>query len=151
MAENKPQTIMEVYRPPLAEFFATTMFVWCGCGCAVAVQAIPVLNTNTTIVQDTSLLTTISLAFGLSIATLVYAIAPISGGHINPAVTFAFVICGKMPIVTGIRYMVAQCLGAILGAAIVWGYSASNILTSSTCTHICMMDGMFVSSFYFVT
>jgi glycerol uptake facilitator-like aquaporin len=130
MVDDKPQTLMDTYRPALAEFFAMTLFVWCGCGTAVTIQAVPLLNDS--VVLDRSIVLTISTAFGLAIAALVYTVAPISGGHINPAVTVAFVACGKMPILTGIRYVVAQCAGAILGAAIVWGCSASDLLTKST-------------------
>ena len=130
MADETPKTLLDTYRPALAEFFAMTLFVWCGCGTAVSVQAIPVFNTNR--VLDTSLLLSISMAFGIAIAVLVYTIAPISGGHINPAVTFAFVVSGKMPLIDGLRYLIAQCLGAFLGASIIWGGTASDLLTTST-------------------
>ena len=113
----------------MAEFFAMTLFVWCGCGTAVSVQAMPVFNPLR--VLDTSLLLSIAVAFGFAISVLVYTIAPISGGHINPAVTFAFVVSGKMPVVDGLRYVIAQCLGAFLGASIVWGAAASDLLTIS--------------------
>lgn len=130
MADEKPKTLLDTYRPALAEFFAMTLFVWCGCGTAVSVQAMPVFNPNRP--MDTSLLLSISVAFGFAIAVLVYTIAPISGGHINPAVTFAFVMSGKMPILDGLRYIIAQCLGAFLGASIIWGAAASDLLTMST-------------------
>jgi glycerol uptake facilitator-like aquaporin len=133
MTDVAPKTLMDTYRPALAEFFAMTLFVWCGCGTAVSVQAMPSFSERFP-GADTSLLVSISMAFGLAIAVLVYTIAPISGGHINPAVTFAFVLCGKMPIIDGLRYVVAQCLGAILGAAIVWGTVASDLLTMGTST-----------------
>ena len=129
MADQQPKTLLDTYRPALAEFFAMTLFVWCGCGTAVSVQAMPLFNSARP--ADTSLLASISMAFGLAIAVLVYTIAPISGGHINPAVTFAFVVSGKMPILDGLRYVVAQCLGAFLGASIVWGTTASDLLTMS--------------------
>ena len=131
MAEQeKAKSFMDQYRAPLAEFVATTMFVWVGCGTAVSVQAIPVLNPNNP--RDGGFSFTIGTAFGLAISVLVYAIAPISGGHINPAVTFAFVIGGKMAKMTGLLYVIAQCLGAILGASIVWGSAASPLLTDGT-------------------
>ena len=129
MTDEKPKILLDTYRPALAEFFAMTLFVWCGCGTAVSIQAMPVFNSARP--ADTSLLLSISIAFGFAIAVLVYTIAPISGGHINPAVTFAFIITGKMPILDGLRYVVAQCLGAIFGASIVWGTAASDLLTMS--------------------
>lgn len=77
--------------------------------------------------QDNSFLTAVAFAFGLVIAVLAYTIAPISGGHINPAVTFAFVLLGDMKITTGLMYVGIQCLGAVLGAALVWGSTAWRI------------------------
>ena len=129
MSDEQPKTLLDTYRPAMAEFFAMTLFVWCGCGTAVSVQAMPVFNPLR--VLDTSLLLSIAVAFGFAISVLVYTIAPISGGHINPAVTYAFVVSGKMPVVDGLRYVIAQCLGAFLGASIVWGAAASDLLTIS--------------------
>jgi MIP family channel proteins len=59
---------------------------------------------------------------------LVYSIAPISGGHLNPAVTFAFVVLNQMDIATAFMYMFSQCMGAVLGSALVWGTTASQAL-----------------------
>lgn len=107
-------------RAAMAEFFAMTLFVWCGCGTAVTSQAVHGFDAQS-LPEKNAFIATVSLAFGLAISVLAYSIAPISGGHINPAVTMAFVVSGKMPIVTGLVYVAAQCLGAILGAALVWG------------------------------
>mmetsp|Transcript_17127 Transcript_17127/g.28458 ORF Transcript_17127/g.28458 Transcript_17127/m.28458 type:complete len:283 (+) Transcript_17127:250-1098(+) len=104
-------------RAVLAEFVAMVLFVFVGCGTAVSSQALLALDGN----LDNTFLTAVALAFGIGIAVLAYTIAPISGGHINPAVTFAFLVLGKMPLVDGAMYIVAQFLGAILGAAILWG------------------------------
>jgi len=60
----------------------------------------------------------IALAHGLAIAVLVAATARISGGHINPAVTFAAVITGRMKLGPGIFYVAAQLLGAVVAALI---------------------------------
>jgi MIP family channel proteins len=102
------------------------MFVWIGCGTAVTSQAIVGFDADTT--NDNSFLTAVALAFGLGISVLVYSVAPISGGHINPAVTFAFVLLGDLSPMVGAFYMMAQCSGAILGAAVLWGMTASNTL-----------------------
>ena len=63
------------------------------------------------------------MAFGIGISVLAYAIGHISGGHINPAVTLAFMALGDISIVKGILYMLAQFIGAIIGSLIVWGCS----------------------------
>jgi aquaporin Z len=75
---------------------------------------------------------TTALAFGLVLIALVYAIGPVSGCHVNPAVTMGFLVAGRMKIAEGIAYMVAQVAGAIVGALILWqmvaqipGYSRS--------------------------
>jgi MIP family channel proteins len=70
---------------------------------------------------DPARLLTIATAFGVGIAVLAYGIGHISGGHINPAVTLAFMLLGDISIVKGILYMVVQFTGAIVGSLIVWG------------------------------
>lgn len=73
-----------------------------------------------------------ALAFGLVLVALVYAIGPISGCHVNPAVTIGFVTSGRMKIVEGLGYWVAQVVGAILGALVLWGiFSGSPIYSTS--------------------
>ena len=103
-----------------------TLFVWVGCSTAVAAQAMQVLNPGST--NDNTMLTAVSLAFGLGIAVLIYTIAPISGGHINPAVTLAFVVLGQMELGTALMYIFSQCMGAVLGSLLVWGTTASQVL-----------------------
>lgn len=61
-------------------------------------------------------LTGIALAHGLAIATMVAAVGHISGGHFNPAVTLGFVATRRMSVGTGIAYIVAQLIGASVGA-----------------------------------
>jgi aquaporin Z len=63
---------------------------------------------------------TTALAFGLVLIALVYAIGPISGCHVNPAVTMGFIASGRMKVGEGIAYMVAQVAGAIGGALVLW-------------------------------
>lgn len=114
------------YRPILAEFIVMTLFVWCACANAMAVLASHQFSGNS---PDSSLIVAIALLNGLVIAALIYTAAPISGAHMNPAVTFAFVITGRLPLVTGLFYVLAQCLGSTLGAAIAWGSTASSLLS----------------------
>jgi glycerol uptake facilitator-like aquaporin len=127
---TKPTSpLSAVARSALAEFIATALLVWIGCGGAVSSQALHVFQENPI---DKSLLVSVSLAFGMAVSVLVYAVGPISGGHLNPAVTMAFCSSGLMPVSTGALYVLAQCLGAVVGAALVWGSIASPVLTNGT-------------------
>lgn len=112
--------LSKITRAVLAEFVAVTLFVFVGCGTAVSTQWMRRPDLNPTNLSD-AFLTSVALAFGIGIAVLAYSIAPISGGHINPAVTFAFMLLKKMPLIDGMMYIFAQFLGGILGAAILWG------------------------------
>ena len=78
----------------------------------------------------------IALGFGFSVATMVWVTAHISGGHINPAVSFGFVITRKISWLRFIFYVIMQVLGAIIGAALLKGLvpKAGNIGTSPTGT-----------------
>jgi aquaporin Z len=64
---------------------------------------------------------TTALAFGLVLLALAYSLGPISGCHINPAVTIGFVVSRRMPIREGIGYWIAQFVGGIAGALVLWG------------------------------
>jgi aquaporin Z len=63
---------------------------------------------------------TTALAFGLVLLALAYAIGPISGAHVNPAVTLGFFAAGRMKLIEAVGYVVAQVAGAIAGAAVLW-------------------------------
>lgn len=89
----------------LAELVGTFVLVFGGCGSAVlAGEKIGFLG--------------VSLAFGLSLLAMVYAIGPISGCHINPAVTVGLLISKKTEAKHAVGYIVAQLVGAILGAGV---------------------------------
>src|SRR6516164_5917093 len=64
---------------------------------------------------------TTAMAFGLVLLALAYAIGPISGCHINPAVTLGFVVSGRMPLLEAIGYWIAEVAGGIVGALVLWG------------------------------
>jgi aquaporin Z len=61
----------------------------------------------------------VSLAFGLTLLTMAYAIGPISGCHINPAVTLGILMAKKINMKDAAAYVIAQCVGAILAAAVI--------------------------------
>jgi MIP family channel proteins len=63
-------------------------------------------------------LASIGLAHGLAIGVMIAALGAISGGHFNPAVTFGFVVTGRLPIVSGLLYWAAQLIGALIAGLI---------------------------------
>lgn len=96
------------------EFLATLIFVFFGLGSALQwPSALP------SILQ-------ISLAFGLAIGTLAQALGPVSGGHINPAVTLALLVGNQISLLRAVFYVVAQLVGAIAGAGILYGLAPAN-------------------------
>lgn len=72
-------------------------------------------------------ITLISLTFGIAVATIVWGIAHVSGGHINPAVTAGMLFARKITLVKAIFYIVAQCVGAIIGAALLRGFNPPHL------------------------
>jgi aquaporin TIP len=109
------------FRAVFAEFIATLLFVFLGAGAVVMVTgALPLSGggdvTGVITVDPGSALIAIAITHGLAIAALVAATARISGGHVNPAVTFAAVVTGRMKAGPGVLYVAAQLIGAVLGA-----------------------------------
>jgi len=98
---------MNDIRKYAAELIGTSALVLVGCGSAViAGQFIGFLG--------------ISFAFGLTLLALVYTIGNISGCHINPAVTIAMLIAGKIKAKDAAAYIIVQCVGAIIAAGILY-------------------------------
>lgn len=104
---------MESIKKYIAEFIGTLVLVLFACGTAAAVGC------STTDPNVAYLLT--ALAFGLVIVAMAYSIGNVSGCHINPAVSIAMLVSGKMSVKDFVGYVVAQCAGAIAGAALL-GY-----------------------------
>ncbi len=113
---QKEDYTMQNWRAVAAEFIATGLFVVLGTASVVVVVAMQV-DTGGKIL-------TIALAHGLAIAVLVAAIARISGGHLNPAVTFAAAMTGKMKVSTACLYIGGQLSAAILGSLLLKGIIA---------------------------
>jgi len=73
-----------------------------------------------------------ALAFGMVLVALVYAIGPISGCHVNPAVTLGFLATGRMKIAEGVAYLIAQFAGGIVGAYLLyWMFTTSPLYHKS--------------------
>ncbi len=75
-----------------------------------------------------------ALAFGLVLLVLAYALGPISGCNINPAVTIGFLFSGRMKLLTAIGYWIAQFIGAIVGALVLWAVFSQSPLYSRSVT-----------------
>jgi aquaporin Z len=98
-----------------AEFLGTFWLVLGGCGSAVLAAAFPGVGIG---------LLGVSLAFGLTVLTMAYAVGHISGGHFNPAVTIGLVSAGRFKASDAIGYIVVQVVGAVAAAAVL-AYIAS--------------------------
>lgn len=94
-----------------AEFLGTFFLVFGGCGSAVLAAAFPQVGIG---------LLGVSLAFGLSVLTMAYAVGHVSGGHFNPAVTVGLFAAGRFSAKDIAPYVVAQLAGAIAGAGILF-------------------------------
>jgi aquaporin Z len=75
-----------------------------------------------------------ALAFGLTLLALVYMIGPVSGSHVNPAVTVGALLTGRIPLAEAVGYWIAQFAGGIVGALALWGTFSTSPLYSRTTT-----------------
>ena len=94
-------------RKLLAEFFGTYWLVFGGCGSAIFAAGFPEVGIG---------FAGVSLAFGLTVLTMAYAVGHISGGHFNPAVSFGLWAGGRFSAKELVPYIIAQCVGAIAAA-----------------------------------
>ncbi len=94
-----------------AEFFGTFWLVLGGCGSAVLAAAFPQLGIG---------FVGVSLAFGLTVLTGVYALGHISGGHFNPAVSFGLWSGGRFPAKDLIPYIIAQVVGGLVAGLVLY-------------------------------
>ena len=100
---------MSMVRRLSAECAGTFWLVFAGCGSAVLAAGFPDVGIG---------LLGVSLAFGFALLTAAYAIGPISGCHINPAVTLGLFVAGRFPARDVLPYMAAQVVGAVLASAL---------------------------------
>ncbi len=102
---------MSSFKKYIAEFIGTLVLVVFGCGTAVAVGCDAEFGGGYVLT---------ALAFGLVIVAMAYSIGNISGCHINPAVSLAMLISGKLEMADFIGYVVSQVLGAIVGSLLLF-------------------------------
>lgn len=94
-----------------AEMVGTFWLVFGGCGSAIFAAAYPGLGIG---------FMGVALAFGLTVVTMAYAVGHISGGHFNPAVTLGLYASGRFPLKSVAPYWVAQLVGGLLAAAVLY-------------------------------
>ncbi|KAL8538553.1 hypothetical protein ACS0TY_000537 [Phlomoides rotata] len=118
--DGEELTKWSFYRALIAEFIATLLFLY--------ITVLTVIGYKSQSATDECGgvgILGIAWAFGGMIFILVYCTAGISGGHINPAVTFGLFLARKVSLVRAVMYMVAQCLGAICGVGLVKAFQSS--------------------------
>uniref|UniRef100_A0A4W5LK30 Fe2OG dioxygenase domain-containing protein n=1 Tax=Hucho hucho TaxID=62062 RepID=A0A4W5LK30_9TELE len=98
---------LEIMKKLLAEFFGTYWLVFGGCGSALFACNFPGAGIG---------FVGVSLAFGLTVLTMAYAVGHISGGHFNPAVSFGLWAGGRFSAKELLPYIIAQCVGAVAAA-----------------------------------
>lgn len=101
----------------VAEFFGTFWLVLGGCGSAVLAAGFPELGIG---------FVGVSLAFGLTVLTIAYSLGHISGAHLNPAVTIGLWMGGRVPAKDILPYVVAQIIGGIAAAAVLFVVATGN-------------------------
>ena len=108
---------MPIAKRAVAELLGTFWLVFGGCGSAVLAAKFPEVGIG---------LVGVSLAFGLTVVTMAYAVGYITGGHFNPAVTLGIYASGRIKIADVIPYIVAQLIGAVLAAWLLATIAAGN-------------------------
>jgi len=118
----------EMGRKYAAEFLGTILLVFFGAGSATLIIGYKMFGSSLA-----AGILTVSLTFGLIYAALVYVAGPISGGHVNPAVTFGALVSGRIGILPAIGYILAQLAGGLVGALLLlWIMGTSPYYSTST-------------------
>ena len=131
---------LRFWKAAAAEFTGTLLLVLVGCGSCIS------WDNDGKVVQ-------IALCFGLTVATIVWNIAHISGGHINPAVTAAFFVTRQISLARAVVYFVVQCIGAIIGAGLLKGMTPKGRrgMLGATMPHADMDGGKSFAVEFFIT
>ena len=116
---------MDLLKRSIAELVGTMLLVFIGCG-SVSVLLMLAAETPTVSAFDIGIGTlgglgdwlAVGVAFGLAVAVVIYALGGVSGAHINPAVSIALWSIKKFPAKDTVAYIIAQCIGAVIGAGL---------------------------------
>lgn len=106
----------KLWRAAIAECVGTLFLTMIGCGTCLGADNWEDASTPTTV--------QIALAFGLAVATMVWCIGHVSGGHINPAVTMAMLVTRRISLISAAIYILFQMLGATIGAGFLAGFTS---------------------------
>ncbi|KAK3224916.1 hypothetical protein Dsin_004778 [Dipteronia sinensis] len=121
----------------LSEFIATLLFVFAGVGSAIAYGKL-----TSDAALDPAGLVAVAVAHALALFVGVAMAANISGGHLNPAVTFGLAIGGNISILTGIFYWIAQCLGSIVACLLLKFVTSESIPTHGVASGMNGLEGV---------
>jgi len=108
---------MSLSKRALAELLGTFWLVFTGCGSAIFAAGFPSLGIG---------FLGVAFAFGLSVLTMAYTVGPISGCHLNPAVSMGLMKAGRFPAKEVPTYVIAQVIGATLGALILYAIASGS-------------------------
>jgi aquaporin Z len=126
MGEEMERKLNEIPEPPaavpqiapmkkyIAELIGTMVLVLAGCGSAV------IVGLTTSYLGYNIGWIGVAFVFGIAVLAMVYAIGGVSGCHINPAITISMLVAGKISVKDTVYYIVFQCIGAILGAGLLY-------------------------------
>ncbi|KAH3764255.1 aquaporin 1 [Pelomyxa schiedti] len=121
------RTLVKLWRPCVAEFIGTLLLVFVGCG-SVTSESRSLGGIQ------------VCMTFASTLAALIMTFDTVSGGHFNPAVTFAFALLRKTKVIRAICYLFCQCLGAIAGAALVY-LTVPDAMNSYLGANVCTIEG----------
>ena len=117
-----------LHRKLVAEAVGTALLVFLAVGVATLSFGFKLTGSST----SAGVVAT-AFSFGLVLLALAYTLGPVSGCHINPAVTMGFLVSGRMKLTEAVEFWVAQFIGGILGALALWGiFSGAPSYSTST-------------------
>ena len=139
---------MRTFQSYFAEFFGTFCLCLFGCGTAV------ITGCTSSEINTAYVLT--ALAFGLVLFVLARVLGPISGCHVNPAVSLAKLLCGSLTLFEFFGYVIAQCLGAIAGSGVLYALFGTdrglgqNALWDGSIVRTLIVEAILTAVFVFV-